>query len=262
MQSFLERRFAAALQNLWMEYQPILTSSRKQIYAYEALMRSRVTGLRRPLDLLLAAQRLGREHEHELGRVVRRRVANDLSLFDADRPVFVNIEAGDLEDPELLSSTAALGPHSDRVVFEITERQSLAGVAGLAMTLAALRERGYRLALDDFGTAYSDEWSVAQVQPEYLKLDLSLIHGIDLHAPHRAQVEAIVEASRRCGRKVVGEGVERVSEAEILHEMGCDLLQGHLLSWPGRGTPGPLKSARRTGGAPLDYALAGGLGTW
>jgi EAL domain-containing protein (putative c-di-GMP-specific phosphodiesterase class I) len=123
------------------------------------------------------------------------------------------------------------------VVFEITERASLDGVLALPRKVQALRERGFRLAIDDLGAGYAGLTSLAQIEPEYVKLDLSLAHEIHHNATKQKLVRSITSLCRELGKQVIAEGVETASERDALLEAGCDLLQGFLFASPSRVPP-------------------------
>ena len=131
----LEARFASALDKLWVAAQPIVSWSGRRIFAYETLLRTDEPTLRSPLDFFDAAERLGRLPE--LGRIIRRQVANIMK--DADAPVFVNLHPSDLEDAELYADDGALTPYAKNVVLEITERAALDRIHELQQRVTRLR---------------------------------------------------------------------------------------------------------------------------
>ena len=119
----LSGRFDAALNHLWMAFQPIVNWTEKRIHAYEALVRTDEPSLSRPDHFFNAAEQLHRVQE--LGRTIRRSVAQSATHAPDDTLIFVNLHASDLLDDELYSPSAPLAPMADRIVLEITERASL-----------------------------------------------------------------------------------------------------------------------------------------
>src|SRR5207245_3931166 len=111
----LEARFASAIEKLWVASQPIVTWSGRQTFAYETLLRTDEPTLRSPLDFFDAAERLGRAPE--LGRIIRRHVAELLAASPPTALLFVNLHPTDLEDPEIYSDDGALTPYASRVVL-------------------------------------------------------------------------------------------------------------------------------------------------
>lgn len=234
----LDAHFSRALTTLWMAYQPIVRWPEKTVFAYEALVRSRDEALPGPADLLDAAERLGRLDE--LGRRIRGEVARDAAEAPTDALLFVNLHASDLNDPELCSSASPLAAIAPRVVLEITERASLHGVKGLATKVAALRRLGFRIAVDDLGAGYAGLSSFAQLEPELVKLDMSLVQGVDASTSKQSVVRAMARlCTSELGIQVVCEGVETAAERDALARSGCGLLQGYLFAKPDRGFPAP-----------------------
>jgi EAL domain-containing protein (putative c-di-GMP-specific phosphodiesterase class I)/CheY-like chemotaxis protein len=173
----LEVRFASALDHLWAAMQPIVSWGARDVFAYEALVRSEEPSLRNPVDLFAAAERLDRVRD--LSRAVRQRVAASLRQAPESALVFVNLHPTDLEDPELASPDAPLSAYAHRIVLEITESVGVDRVRGFGAHVARLRALGYRIALDDLGAGYAGLSSFAQIEPDVVKADMALVRGID-----------------------------------------------------------------------------------
>jgi EAL domain-containing protein (putative c-di-GMP-specific phosphodiesterase class I) len=125
-------------------------------------------------------------------------------------------------------------------VLEITERIGLDAVAGPAR-VAMLRRRGYRIAVDDLGAGYAALGAIATLEPDIVKLDMSLVRDIDQHATKRRVVGAIATLCRELGSQVIAEGVETPAELGAVRELGIDLIQGFLLARPTREFAVPLQ---------------------
>lgn len=227
-------RFENALATLHVAYQPIVRWSERRTYAYEALVRTDEPTLVRPDAFFSAAEALGRVHD--VGRVIRRRVAEDVERSPAPF-TFVNLHPRDLEDEELLSASSPLSRVASRVVLEVTERASLDEVRDVRGRLATLRGLGFRLAVDDLGAGYAGLTAFAQLQPDVVKLDMSLIRGVDAEPTKRKLVESMARLCGELGMLVVAEGVETRSERDALVAAGCDLLQGYFFARPGAPFP-------------------------
>ncbi len=228
----LEVRFADALSNLWMAHQPIVSWQVKKVVAFAELLRSDETSMPDPGALLDAAERLDRIHA--LGRTIRQRVAGGARLAPEATQVFVNLHARDLLDEQLYEPTAPLSRIAERVVLEITERAPLDDVKDLRRRIAALRELGFRIALDDLGAGYAGLTTFAQLEPEIVKLDMSLIRGLDREPSKRKIVTSMTGLCRELGATVVAEGIETEAERDEAIACGCDLLQGFLFAKPSR----------------------------
>jgi len=232
------------LEDLWMAYHPIVHVSRQQIFGYEALMRSTEPALPHPVLVFDAAKRLGRLDE--LGRITRERAAQPFTQQFVEAPpapealqplLFVNLHVTDLDDPVLRNPRAPLSKIADRVVLEITERSSLDEVKNTRSRVAALREMGFRVAMDDLGSGYAGLTSFALLEPDYVKLDMSLIRDVHLSPTQQKVIRSMTDLCRDLGIGVVAEGVETVEERDVLIESGCELLQGFLFAKPGRAFP-------------------------
>jgi EAL domain-containing protein (putative c-di-GMP-specific phosphodiesterase class I) len=232
----LEASFDRALASLWMAFQPLVCVSEKKVYAYEALMRSDEPLLPHPGAVLAAAERLGRLQD--VGRAVRARVAAAMET-SPETTAFVNLHSRDLLDEELYAHTSPLAANSRRVVLEITERASLDGIKDIEARLKALRDLGYRLAVDDLGAGYAGLTSFAQIQPEVVKFDMSLVRGVDTSESKRRLIGSMASLFRDWKIVVVAEGVETAPERDALTALGIDVLQGYYFARPGRGFPTP-----------------------
>jgi EAL domain-containing protein (putative c-di-GMP-specific phosphodiesterase class I)/CheY-like chemotaxis protein len=220
----LERAF----ESLYMVYQPIARWGRREVFAYEALVRTREPSVPHPGVLLDIAQRCDRLPE--LGRRIRRAVAATASSSMAR--LFVNLHPLDLLDEDLFDQQAPLSRHARRVVLEVTERASLDLIDDLADRLRRLRALGYRIAIDDLGEGYAGLSSLARVAPEFVKLDMSLVRGIDASVAQQQIVASTMQLCRALGSEIIAEGVETAAERDALVAIGLDLLQGYLIARP------------------------------
>jgi len=227
----LESRFARALKDLWMAYQPLVRWPDGGVFGYEALLRSTEATLPTPGAVVEGAEQLGRLHD--LGRVIRAAVASAASALSGFK-LFVNLHSVDLTDKALFSPESPLSAFASSVVLEITERASLANVRDLQPRLRLLREMGYQIALDDLGAGYAGLTSLAQLQPEFVKLDMTLVRGIDQNATKQKLVGSMVSLSKDMGMLVVAEGVETPGERDVLAGLGCDRFQGYFFGRPAR----------------------------
>jgi EAL domain-containing protein (putative c-di-GMP-specific phosphodiesterase class I) len=233
----LEVTFQRALQSLWVAVQPIVSVSGKSVFGYEALMRSGDAAMPSPLHLLGAAERL--DALEILGRAIRRCVAEIATGADDDTLLLVNLHPRDLMDPELSQLSSPLVAIADRVVLEITERASLGGLDDVQGRVASLRQLGYRIAIDDLGAGYAGLTSFALLEPEIVKIDMTLTRDIDKSSVKQKLVSSLVGLCREMGMTIIAEGVETAAERDSLIEIGCDLLQGYLFAKPGPPFPAP-----------------------
>jgi len=231
----LEVRFEHALSTLWMAYQPIVSCSKGGVYAYEALVRNEQATLRSPLDLFDAAERLGRSQA--LGRVIRKQVAETIRGTPTESLIFVNLTAADLDDDRLYDRDAPLSVHAGRIVLEVTERTALDKIRDLVPRIKRLRGLGFRVAVDDLGAGYAGLTSFAQLEPDVVKADVSLIRELDTSRVKQKLVRSIIELCGLFEIQFIAEGVETKTERDAVMELGGDLCQGYLFARPDRAFP-------------------------
>jgi EAL domain-containing protein (putative c-di-GMP-specific phosphodiesterase class I) len=140
-----------------------------------------------------------------------------------------------------------------RIVVEITEHTAVSHYDDIRDVLRPHREHGLRLAVDDAGAGYASFSHVLKLRPDIIKLDRSLVTGIDLDGARRAFVTAIVVLAMELQADVTAEGVETTSELDVLRCLGVDTVQGYLLARP---TP---DRARLDGWGTRDWLTHAGL---
>lgn len=228
----LSARLDRALSTLWPAFQPVVSVADRSLFAYEALLRSEEKSLPHPGAVLDAAQQLDRLSE--VGRCMRERAVARLSRTDSTCDLFLNLHPIDLTDPLLLNPNAPHMALANRVVLEITERASITGIGDLATKVRALRDAGFRIAVDDLGAGYAGLASFVQLEPDLVKLDMCLVRDVHKNATKQRLVRSMTQVCADMGMLVVGEGVETREERDALIELGCDLLQGYLFGKPHR----------------------------
>lgn len=231
----LEVTLDRALDTMWMAYQPIVKATTKSVFGYESLLRSNEPALPNPVALLNAAERLGRLPD--VGRSVRNKAPAPMTDAPDNALLFVNLHATDLDDESLVSPTAPLARMAKRVVLEITERASLDSVSNVRAKVARLREMEFRIAVDDLGAGYAGLTTFAQLEPEFVKLDMSLVRGIHADTVKQKLVRSMTSLCTDMGIAVVAEGIELPEERDAIVDLGCDLLQGYYLAKPGKPFP-------------------------
>ncbi len=241
---------------LMMATQPIVDLASGSVHAYEALARfGRRRSDRNPQQWFGLADELGQRPELE-----RACLREALVLF-AQRPagtrLTVNLSLPTVLDgatQELLDEAAALDGDLEGLVIEITEETLVDNELAVGEAIAALRARRVRVAVDDIGAGYSGLRQVTTVAPDYMKLDRSLVSGIDTDDDRAALVAALCGYAAQVGSLLVAEGVEFSDELARLRSLRVPLAQGFLLAGPGRpwSEPEPGGDWQRT-----EPALAG-----
>ncbi|MDR3390914.1 MAG: GGDEF domain-containing protein [Sulfuriferula sp.] len=217
-------------------FQPIMDLHHGNVIGYEGLIRGPVgTDLHMPQALFQAA-----EHTDLLVRLEMLCVYTVMTQFvQAGLPgrLFVNISpfallAGALSDPLL---NDLVGEHSalkDRVVFEITEGSPQMDSASVVAGLMTLRERGFKIALDDLGEGFSSLRLWSDVRPDFVKLDKHFVTGIDKDPVKLQFVRSIKQIAEKSNAIIIAEGIEHRAELLILKEMGICLGQGYFIGHP------------------------------
>lgn len=225
----------SALQSLWMAFQPIVRAKERAVYGYEALLRTGEPTLGNPGAVLEVAQRLGRLDE--VGRAARAQASQAMVQACDEVVLFVNLHPHDLHDPELTDPSSPLGRIARSVVLEVTERAALGTGDAIKNRISAIRELGFRIAIDDLGAGYSGLSSFALLEPDLVKLDLSLVRDVHLSRTKQRLIRSMTLLAKDMNVLIVAEGIESRAEQEKLIELGCDLLQGFLFAKPGSPFP-------------------------
>jgi EAL domain-containing protein (putative c-di-GMP-specific phosphodiesterase class I) len=138
-----------------------------------------------------------------------------------------------LLDEDLYSPESALARvAARRVVLEITERAALPAIPNLRSRIRELKRLGFELAIDDLGAGYAGLSAFTQIEPDIVKLDMSLVRRLHVEPKKRCIVRRLLEMCGDLQIAVVAEGVETTGESDALVAMGCDKLQGFLFAKP------------------------------
>ena len=206
-----------------MVVQPIVDRTSGEVHAYEALARFQTRGTDSPLHWFALADEFGMREELELACL---RAA--LRLLD-DLPKGARLSVN-LSGPVLIGTTAeellAAQPDVSRLIVEVTEEALVQRDESLVAALAPLLARGAHFAVDDMGAGYSGLRQITALHPTYLKLDRSLVRGIDADPDRAALLRALVGYAEHTGAHLVAEGVETAAELAAVGEVGVTLIQG------------------------------------
>jgi EAL domain-containing protein (putative c-di-GMP-specific phosphodiesterase class I) len=171
---------------------------------------------------------------HKIGALV----LEDACSLIANLPstgVAVNASAVELGSPgyplRVLSTLAKWGIEPARLEIEITESHTIRGKEETERNITMLRSAGVKFAIDDFGTGYSSFSRVQNVTVDRIKIDRSFVGAIN-EGKNSALVEAIITMARAQGLQTTAEGVETDEQRETLKSLGCDNIQGFLMSRP------------------------------
>lgn len=219
-------------------YQPIVNIESERIVGFESLARFATSPARTPDLWFEEASRVGLGERLEVLAIkhalARGRLGDSVYVACNVSPEVV-LQGG---LPAALRDCDLSG-----IVLEITEHANVENYVKLHEILRPLREQGMRLAVDDAGAGYSSFRHILRLQPEYIKLDISLTRDIDSDRGRRALAAALIGFAGETGSELTAEGVETVSEFETLRQLGVHRVQGFLL-----GRPVPFEVARELAG--------------
>jgi len=234
----LERDLRSALSadgELQVQYQPLYSSADRSITGFEALARWNhpTRGWIAPASFIPVAEEAGLIEA--LGeRVLRQACAaaarwNGLTLAVNVSAIELRNSAFAMKVADILMRTGFV-PH--RLELEVTESALSDHIGACEDNITALRAMGVRIALDDFGTGFSSLSRLQQLSVDRIKIDRSFVQGFGNAGSDEAIVQAIVDLARATGVKTTAEGVETAAQGEFLAKIGCDELQGYVLSRP------------------------------
>ena len=219
--------------------QPIVDLATGVRVGSEALSRFPAAWGKAPDVCFAEAHSVGLGHELEL--VALDRAAEHLTAVEGY--VAMNISPATLLLPEFAALMERLP--LERVLLELSEHDQVEDYDALAAALAPFRARGMRLAIDDVGAGFSSLRHIVVTAPDVLKMDRSIVSGVDTDPVLTRLVGSLVEFGHGGGATVVAEGVETAAEAVVLRDLGVDLGQGWFFGRPAPVDP-PVVPAART----------------
>ncbi|MDQ7097127.1 bifunctional diguanylate cyclase/phosphodiesterase [Desulfosporosinus sp. PR] len=218
-------------------FQAIIETQNGEIFGFEALARiPGSTCFNNISDLFPFAEKIGQLYPIET--LCRRQAITAYpSVLQNKEFLFLNINPQILVDPEFASGQTRKmlnekGIAPSNVVLEITERSAIDNFSTFRDALDHYRSQGYLIALDDLGAGYSSLQSVAELHPDFLKVDRSLISGVHADPIKWALLETFVTFSQRIGCRIIAEGVETEEEMRTVVQLGVNYVQGFFVSRP------------------------------
>lgn len=229
------RRFNLLVdENLFVyHFQPIVSARSGSIEAYEILMRTESEIDMRPLEILECAEKTGRLYDIESATLhnAMELLGRNQEVFE-NRKLFVNsITAHMLTDSDWQQLEMSFGELLEKIVIEFTE-QSEIDDSELAVIKERLGRNNIRLAVDDYGTGYSNTSNLLRYGPDYVKIDRALITDINSNPKMQKLVSGIIEFVHANGYQALAEGVETFEELRTMIFLGSDLIQGYFVSMP------------------------------
>jgi EAL domain-containing protein (putative c-di-GMP-specific phosphodiesterase class I) len=214
-------------------FQPIVNAAARTVFSYEALVRGPA---QESAQSILARVNDGNRYRFDQAcRVKALTLATKLGL---EANLNINFLPNAVYRPENCIRTTLMAAKRldfpiDRLIFEVTEDENIVDADHLSNIFREYKRLGFATAIDDFGSGYAGLNLLANYQPDYIKLDINLMRGIDREPTRQAIVRGIAAVCRDLSIKVVAEGVETEDEYAWLYRLGIDLFQGYLFARPG-----------------------------
>jgi len=222
--SGLGAAFERAMTTLSVELEPIVDGRTKKLVGYAARMFSGEETLATEHALVVAAERLALLEQ--LRRRVRDLAVKAFATCPADALLFVDVHPTDLRDGDLYSPEPPLARIAERVVLQVRARGLT--MADLSARASVLRFVGFRLAIADLDAGQACLEQIAELSPDYVKIDARLVRGLDSSVGRRRLVSALVSMCRSLDAVAIAEGVSTAEECDALHEAGCGMMQGAI----------------------------------
>lgn len=214
-------------------FQPIVDAKTGGIFAYEALMRSQLESLRSPLDIIKLATADSRLYEIERLTFFKslESFVNNKEKFK-DAKLFINsIPNHSLSNKDSKKFEQLYGDHLDRLVIELLENEKSSG-ENISEKRNLIKKWNAQLAIDDFGSGYNNEAVLLAITPDFVKLDMEIVRGIDKDLNRQQISKNLISYAKQRQIKIIAEGVETKEELEKLIEFGVDYIQGYYFSKP------------------------------
>lgn len=214
-------------------YQPIIDNKSGEIKKYEALVRMiQEDGTPASPFYFLDIAKKGKLYSN-LTKIMAKKTFALLPHIPFD--ISLNISVEDILNEQTIAFILEMMEKSgaaDRVVLEITENEGFDSFEEVLSLASKVKNLGGKIAIDDFGTGYSNFSYLLKLQPDYIKVDGSIIKNIDTDASARAIVETIVDFSKKLNIKTIAEFVHSEAVLQTVKEIGVDFSQGYLIGKP------------------------------
>jgi EAL domain-containing protein (putative c-di-GMP-specific phosphodiesterase class I) len=213
-------------------FQPIVDVKQGCIFSYEALVRG-------PNGESAASvlDRVDEKTQYAFDQACRVNAMTLASRLGIDVKLNINFLPNAIYQPALcirstLAAAARLAFPIERIVFEVTEGESIADHAKLVDVFREYRRLGFKTAIDDFGAGYAGLGLLADFQPDFIKLDMKLVRDVPHDRTKQAITRAVAAMCAELDIALIAEGVETRDEFCWLHELGIELFQGYLFARP------------------------------
>jgi EAL domain-containing protein (putative c-di-GMP-specific phosphodiesterase class I) len=218
--------------NIRMAFQPIIDTQSWQIFAYEALVRGE-----NGEGAGWVLEQVTPENQYSFDQKCRIHAVYTAAQLGMTQKLSINFLPNAVYHPEAsIQRTLDAAKKSNfaisNIIFEITEVEKILDIARLRHIIEEYRAQGFMTAIDDFGAGYSGLGLLAELQPDILKIDMSLVRGVDLDPVRRSIIRGIMAVADELNTEVIAEGIETRDEFAALHDTGIHLFQGYYFAHP------------------------------
>lgn len=217
-------------------YQPIVDATSGEIKKYETLVRMIMEDgtIVLPTDFLMVAQKT--KLYTEITKEVIRQACETFNVRSEEFSVNLSVrDILSLDTVDFILNTIRRTDTGNRIVFEILESEGIENYKEVSQFIQKMQKEGVKIAIDDFGSGYSNFENILMLNVDYIKIDGSLIRNIDREQRHAIVVQTIIEFSHKIGAKTIAEFVSSEPIADKVKELGIDYSQGYFF-----GKPAPL----------------------
>lgn len=216
-------------------YQPIINIRDEKVLGFEFLSRGTLADYQNPEilfnlaykhDLVLPLDRRCRENAFKAGRI-----------FQQNTLLFINSEIESIFDIQFNMKNTMLQIEknnlaSDRIIFELTEKAAIKDLSAFRQAIKTLKTMGFKIAIDDIGHAYSGLKKIVELEPDFIKIDMSLIRNIHKNVIKKSLIKSVADFAQDAKINVIAEGVETRDELEVIKDIGIENVQGFYLFYP------------------------------
>lgn len=231
---------------LEIHFQPIVDCANpERVHAFECLLRGQDgSGGTIPPNQLFDTARASDLLFH-LDREARLACIDSAHQINLNSKIFINFNPTAIYNPEfcLKTTMAAIEKANmpqDQIVFEVVESDQIDDIGHLVNILNYYRRHGFKVALDDMGSGFSSLNLLSRIRPDYMKMDMELIRGVDKDDYKAHITENLLNLAQKLNIRCIAEGVETEGEWRWLAAHGADLVQGYLFARPAAEPPAPV----------------------
>jgi EAL domain-containing protein (putative c-di-GMP-specific phosphodiesterase class I) len=218
-------------------YQPIVALETRSIVGYEALGRQLVDGTIRSLGPFFSDSSIPVEEHVRIDSLLREQAIDKMSKLPDPPTLFINLKpswiyqhyksTGELHTLQLLDK---YGMHPSKICIEITEEEFNGSMSELIEIINLYRAHGFRIAIDDIGTGFSNFDRIAQIQPNLLKIDIHLLKKSAHHRGYLGVLRSFSTLAEQIGASLLVEGVETSQDLKRAIQIGARYIQGYLFA--------------------------------